>query len=133
MFLRATFAPGFSPAVKQAAMDWPFGGLAWQIVMQLIYVLVIVFLFCALESRAFLYIAGSLYIGFGGWLSLIRRKIRGTCGIPRGDFFTDFFCAILMPMFTLVQLEVQMSEDASKAVELKPMPAAAAQEEADTI
>jgi hypothetical protein len=122
MFLRATFAPGFSPAVKQATMTWPFGGLAWQIVMQLLYVMVVVFLFVALASDEWLYIAGSCYVGFGGWLSLIRRAIRQQCAIPRGDFFTDFFCAIFMPMFTLVQLEEQMKEgyaapEALKAVE----------------
>jgi len=110
MFLRATFAPGFSPAVKQATTTWPFGGMAWQIVMQLLYVLVIVFLFVALASEEWLYIAGSCYIGFGGWLSLIRREMRQQLGIPRGDFLTDFLCAIFMPMFTLVQLEVQMKE-----------------------
>ena len=109
-FLRATFAPGFSPTVKQAAKTWPFGGLAWQIVMQVLYVMVIVFLFVALASREWLYIAGACYIGFAGWLSLIRRAIRVEWNIPRGDFFTDFFCAICMPMFTLVQLEVQMNE-----------------------
>jgi hypothetical protein len=48
--------------------------------------------------------------GFAGWLSLIRRKVREDCGIARGDFFTDFFCALFMPMFTLVQLEVQIKE-----------------------
>jgi hypothetical protein len=118
MFLRATFAPGFSPAVKQAAKTWPCGGPAWQIVMQVLYVLVIVFMFIALirysdtgpRSVNWLYIAGACYIGFAGWLSLIRRAIRVEWNIQRGDFFTDFFCAISMPMFTLVQLEVQMNE-----------------------
>ena len=122
MFLRATFAPGFSPAVKQATTAWPFGGLAWQIVMQVLYVMVIVFLFVALASDEWLYIAGACYVGFAGWLSLIRRAIRREWRIPRGDFFTDFFCAIFMPMFTLVQLEEQMKEayaapEAPKAVE----------------
>jgi hypothetical protein len=114
MFLRSTFAPGFSPAVKQACASWPFGGVAngivWQIVMQLLYVLVILFMFIALASVEWLYIAASIYMGFAGWLSLIRRKVREDCGIARGDFFTDFFCALFMPMFTLVQLEVQIKE-----------------------
>jgi hypothetical protein len=114
MFLRSTFAPGFSPAVKQACASWPCGGraggLVWQIVMQLLYVMVIAFMFVALASVEWLYIAASVYMGFAGWLSLIRRKIREDCGIARGDFFTDFFCALFMPMFTLVQLEVQIKE-----------------------
>jgi choline-glycine betaine transporter len=110
MFVRNTFAPGFSPAVKVACKDWPFGGFVWQIIMQVLYVMVVTFLFVALASVEWLYIAASLYIGYSGWLSLIRRKIREECGIPRGDFFTDFFCALLMPMFTLGQLEVQITQ-----------------------
>merc|ERR1719454_2285433 len=109
-----TFAPGFSPAVRKACSTWPFGGIAggmvWSIILQVLYLMVVIFLFVGLASVEWVYIAGSFYIGFAGWLSLIRRSIRLHCGIPRGDFFTDFFCALFMPMFTLVQLEVQMDE-----------------------
>merc|ERR1712050_327401 len=119
--VKNTFVPGFSPAVKAACSTWPFGGIAggilWAIVLQTLYLMVVVFLFVGLASVEWVYIAGACYVGFAGWLSLVRRAIRVRCGIPRGDFFTDFFCALFMPMFTLVQLETELDKKESKLVE----------------
>merc|ERR1719401_1465001 len=50
-----------------------------------------------------------IYIGFATFAGFLRASVRTHCGILHGDMLTDFLCACFAPMFTLTQIEEQLS------------------------
>jgi len=101
--------------VQEATRTWPGGevsqGRLWQILLQVLYVAVIAFCLGSIDAYSIFTMAAAIHFGFAAWVSLVRRNIRGQWGIPRGDFFTDFYCSLFFYPFVLTQLEIQMKEE----------------------
>lgn len=116
MTVRNTFAPGFSPAVKKATESWPLGaatnGRCWQVVLQVLWVVIIVMCFLGYIDYSIFMMACALHFVFATWVSLVRREIRRQWNIPRGDFITDYICAVCCWMLVLTQLDIEMMEEA---------------------
>lgn len=123
MLVRNTLLPGYSPAVETGTQTWmggwvKIGWSLWGIALQLMWIsaLLCIILGLALDYNVFI-LGICFYFGFSTFVSLIRREIRSSWGIPRGDFMSDFMWTVLAYNCILTQLEVQMKQDKERKVE----------------
>lgn len=124
-------APGFTMGRAASIVGgWPMAGLGsqtaqtfWAAVFQTMYVTAIVLLFCAAELYQWCIVGLIIYLGFATFLGILRTSVRNKYQIKHGDMITDFLCAIFAPMFTLVQLEIQLEKDADNQKEMSAIPA----------
>lgn len=93
--------------------DWPLssipaGSWIWAVVLQLMYLLAIIFVFVGIAVRPFLAWGWSLWFGFGVFVGALRTQLRNKYAIKHGDMVTDIICGILVPWFVIAQLEDQI-------------------------
>lgn len=98
--------------------QWPFEfgdkvmtGRIWTGIFSALYYLSIVIVLFGLtlaEEWNWFVTGVALYIGFGTLLGLVRNGVRIRYKIEHGDLMTDFVCGIVLPMFTLSQIEREM-------------------------
>jgi len=114
MILRNTFLPGFSKAVRVATETWTLApttrGYLWPILLQISWLLALLCCFLGIMEYNVFMMGAAIYFCFAAFLSLVRREIRRQCGIPRGDFVTDYMMTAFAYMLVLTQLEIEMEE-----------------------
>jgi hypothetical protein len=81
----------------------------WAAAFEGMYVVAILLLWCGFTLYQWCILALVIYIGFATFAGFLRTSVRSHCEILHGDMLTDFLCACFAPMFTLTQIEEQLS------------------------
>merc|ERR1719396_93197 len=81
----------------------------WAAAFQGMYAVAVLLLFCGFALYQWCILALVVYVGFATFAGFLRTSVRTHCEILHGDMLTDFLCACFAPMFTLTQIEEQLS------------------------
>jgi len=120
-----TLAPGVAMGnAANAIGGWPFSEgcclfckccdpvtkILWAGIFQSMYLLAIIVALLGAELYQWCIVGLILYTGFAALLGFLRAGMRTKKNIQHGDLFTDLICAFALPMFTVTQIEEQMSD-----------------------
>merc|ERR1719374_202865 len=114
-----TFFPGFHfcVIVKQIG-GWPLSGIsklasgiAWGVGIQLVYLWSFILFWCGIETEVWFLVSLTFAVGAGTGIGFLRTNVRDLYRIKHGDMLTDLMCGIFLPMFTLMQIMDQITND----------------------
>jgi len=116
--LKHMVVPGLQMGKTVVAVGkWPFSGFGdgatfaiWCTFFSLLYYAAIAITICTAAMYQWALIGCALYIGFGTFVGLLRNHVRVARFIQNGDLPTDLLCGLFAPMFTLTQIEVELTQ-----------------------
>jgi len=126
--LHCTLSPGLvMGSIIRKTGGWAggeSGAAIFGVVFQTFYVLSIVLVANVIHLYQWCIIGLIVYMGFATFLGMLRTSVRDELCIPRGDMITDLICAFAAPMFTVLQMDVELDPKviALSGAELAPLP-----------
>jgi len=110
----ATFIPGLriGDLMERSGVQWPvLPSKIWGFLLQAIFLVAIICIIIGAAdgggNQNVMMLGAAFYVGVAMMLSFARRELREKFNIPRGDWITDFLCALFVYPFMIAQLEAQ--------------------------